>query len=334
MSLKVVICANGSHAIGMGHLYRAVNLATNLRSEGISEIALFSQGDDQACAWLRGQDICAEILSESDNNAARLVQWLKANNPQVLVNDLLDTEVEYMRMIVGCAGRTINLDDNGPGALLADYCINALPCRMRDLDGENNLQGPRYQIISEDFYPPQRRIVSAVPTSLLVTMGGSDTYGNTVLVAKALLTLRNIDRIEVVVGASFQQGDELAQLVTKDPRFTVKRNVLSLGERMRIHELAIVGGGITVFEAAASALPTMSIASEDFECQNIEWAQSKGITYAIGHRQSLSVASIQQAVRSLLQDEKGRQKMALMGPKVIDGKGRERIVSLIKDLCN
>ena len=334
MSLKVAICANGSHAMGMGHLYRAVNLATNLRSEGIGEIALFSYGDDQACAWLRGQDICAEILNESEYSTNHIVQWLKANKPKVLVNDLLDTDVEYMRMIVGYTGRTINLDDNGPGALLADYCINALPCRMRDLDGESNLQGPRYQIISEDFYPPQRRIVSAVPTSLLVTMGGSDTYGNTVLVAKALLTLRNIDRIEVIVGASFQHGDELAQLVIKDPRFTVKRNVLSLGERMRIHELAIVGGGITVFEAAASALPTISIASEDFECQNIEWAQSQGITYALGHKRALSVRLIQQAVQSLLKDEKGRQKMALMGPKVVDGKGRERIASLIKDLCN
>ncbi|MDP6700946.1 MAG: hypothetical protein QGH25_14950, partial [Candidatus Latescibacteria bacterium] len=281
------------------------------------------------------RDYPMEILSGTGEIPASMVEWLRVLEPDLLINDLLDTAHDYMAA-VGSGRRVLNFDDNGPGRHLATGTINALPCKMRMRDaGLNTFQGPDYLLLGEEFaQQAPARALSQVPSSMLITLGGSDTYGNTVSAVSAVRRLRGIQHIDVIVGPAFAHQATLTQEIAGDGRFKVHIAVPSLADLMRRHEFALVGGGISLFEAGACGLPTMAVASEDFERENILWAQERGLTRLAGGGQPASADEIYEVALELLNDPQARADMAAQGPLVVDGKGKDRVVGIVSGLCN
>ena len=105
-----------------------------------------------------------------------------------------------------------------------------------------------------------------------MTLGGSDTYGVTIKVAKFLQDL-GIDA-DYVAGPSFQHIDALSQVISDPEKIHVSPK--SLIALFHSYDLAITGGGITPFEANASGLPTLTIANEIHEIEIARYLQSLG----------------------------------------------------------
>jgi len=337
MGARIAIRVDGSHQIGMGHVFRMVNLTMALRKEGIDDITFYSRADRQVARWLDEKDINLELLELDGKIQPPINTMSKLHNVDLLINDLLDTSVDYMTEMSNADCCIVNFDDNGPGRFLADCRINALPCKMESQENGDSArlyQGPDYLLLGEEFsrHTPIRTI-NRDPKSILVTLGGSDTYGNILPVIAALQRIDKLQQVDVIIGPAFRCQDKLTEQLADDKRFTVQSSVPSIADIMRRHELAVVGGGITLFEAAACALPTIAVASEDFERTNIEWGEARGITRLAGDGQPASADSIFDAAQNLLEDWGTRRRMSELGPRVIDGNGQRRIVDIIKELC-
>lgn len=337
MGVRIAIRVDGSHQIGMGHVFRMVNLAEALRKAGIEDITFYSRADKQVARWLDEKDISLELLEVDGRIEPPISTMLKLHNVDLLVNDLLDTSVDYMTEMSNTDCCIVNFDDNGSGRFLADCRINALPCKMEPQENGHSArlyQGPDYLLLGEEFLRnPAISAINRNPKSILVTLGGSDTYGNTLSVITALQRIAKLQQIDVVIGPAFRGQDKLIEQLADDKRFAIHCSVPSLADLMRRHEVAVVGGGITLFEAAACALPTIAVASEDFERINIEWGEARGITRLAGDGQPASADSIFDAAQNLLEDWGARRRMNELGPRVIDGNGQRRIVGIIKGLC-
>lgn len=336
MAARIVIRADGSHKVGMGHVYRMVNLAEALREVGMGHIVFCSRVDEQVGDWLQNKDFQVEIFAGDGEDMTGFAPWLAASGANLLIHDVLDTEADYMSAIRHGGCKTINFDDNGPGRHLADCRINALPSKMLSLeDDSSSYQGPDYLLLGEEFLlSAPVRPINEHPTSILVTLGGSDTYGNTISAVTALRRIDQLQRVDIITGPAFRHRDALVLALEGDGRFVVHASVPSMAEFMLEHDLAIIGGGITLFEAARCALPTLAIASEDFESVNIRWAEERAITRFAGEGQPIAADAIYAAARSLLADENARRAMSKSGPLVVDGRGRQRVVNIIRELCN
>ena len=336
MTARIVIRADGSHQVGMGHVFRMANLARALDRAGIGPVAFCGIWDRQVETWLRQRDFAVEILADDVVNLTHMAAWLKVCAAEVVINDILDTDADYMEEIKDSGCRIVNFDDNGLGRDLADCNINALPSNMPTEAGAAVVfSGPDYLLLSAEFSPDTRgRKITSTPSSILVTLGGSDTYGNTLVAVTALQKCNKLQKIDIITGPAFRHWDELSDLVIGDRRCVVHGTVPSLANFMADHELALVGGGITLFEAAACALPTLAVASEDFEEINIQWAEDRGITRMAGAGQPSDSWTIYDSARSLLDNRSERLAMAEAGPRLVDGKGSDRIVDIIRGLCN
>ena len=112
---------------------------------------------------------------------------------------------------------------------------------------------------------------------MVVSMGGSDTYGVTINVVRAL---RSAGReATVVLGPGFAHDSALDRVL--GDLFTVKRSVASLAEEFARHDLAITAGGLTPYEANAAGLPCVVIATEPWEVRTGEvLARLGGCIYA------------------------------------------------------
>jgi spore coat polysaccharide biosynthesis predicted glycosyltransferase SpsG len=127
-------------------------------------------------------------------------------------------------------------------------------------------------------------------TSILVTMGGADTYGVTIKVAQWLRN--NAMHATIVTGPAFQHQDELDTILKgkTEGSLTHRGSVASLAQEMASHDIAITGGGVTPFEACAGGLPCIVIANEDFEIPVGRALEKLGCARFAGHHSTFDLA--------------------------------------------
>jgi spore coat polysaccharide biosynthesis predicted glycosyltransferase SpsG len=274
------ICLESSHARGMGHLFRMRNLALLLRARQIPFVLLINE-HPPALELLRREGLPFEVM-----DLTRVAHWapdaIRRHRVRTWVNDRLDTELIDARAIKDAGIPLVTFDDRGPGASLADLHIAALAVDPGErLAATRVVRGLDYLILNPEIARWRRQRTE--PRRIMITLGGSDTYGVTV---KAVALLRRHARnASVIIGPGFQHRAALDAELTAG--FELKIGLPSLIEEMNRHDLAITGGGITAFEAAASGLPVIAIANEWFEVPVAQHLAKLGAARYAGHHSRL-----------------------------------------------
>jgi spore coat polysaccharide biosynthesis predicted glycosyltransferase SpsG len=266
----------------MGHFYRALNLAEGLTKAKLAYTFYLNDHPPsrQILAERGAPHRVVDLEDFTGNWEASLIQQ---DGIMLWVNDRLDTDVRHAEKIKATGIPLVTFDDRGTGAVLADVHIAALAFDAQErLAGARLLRGADYLVLNPQIgeYTRLRQQLSSV----LVTLGGSDTYGVTVKVVE-LLKEMNLTAT-IVVGPAFMHMAMLDEVLTEG--FTLKRGVPSMIEEFYCHDLAITGGGITPFEANASGLPCVVIANELFEIPVGMALQKLGGSLFAGHHESLS----------------------------------------------
>ncbi len=312
------LCIDSSHARGMGHFYRALNLADELEKVGQS-YTFYLNDHAPSQQILVEQDVphrMVDLQDFSDNWEASLIQQ---DDITLWINDRLDTDFRHAKKVKSAGIPLVTFDDRGTGAALADIHIAALALDSQEpLAGARLLRGIDYLILNSKIsgYIRLRKQLS----SILVTLGGSDTYGVTIKVVQLLQEMKLTATI--VVGPAFVQIDMLEEQLTEN--FTLKRGVPSMIEEFYHHDLAITGGGITPFEANASGLPCIVIANELFEIPVGTALQELGGSLFVGHHDSLT--------SPLFRVDLQLEKMSQAGMRKIGLQGTQRVTQALLEL--
>lgn len=276
----LALCIESSHFRGMGHLFRALNLADGLRERGLNPVFLLN-AHAPAQELLSKRGYLHEVVPLGDRSGweGEVIERLGV---RLWINDRLNTDAHHARQVKSFGLPLVTFDDKGEGAEMSDLNVAALIFDgIGKLQGQSILQGPDYLILNPEIVRFQR--LRTRVDSLLVTLGGSDTYGVTVSVVRQLAEAGR--GATVIVGPAFEHNEALEQVLT--PAFELKRNVPSLSAEFNRHDLAVTGGGLTPFEAAASGLPCIVIANEDFEVP-VGYALAEfGVAVFAGHHERL-----------------------------------------------
>lgn len=261
------ICVEASHSKGMGHLFRMLNFAKYLKEKGNSFVFIVND-NDKTKDILKANSINFEVIDLEDFSSDWESNIIEKYNVLYWINDRLDTNKHHSIKIQNSSIKLITFDDLGSGAKLSDLNICGLFFNKNNIDGKKTLKGVEYLILNNeiDLYKKQRNKIN----NILVTLGGSDTYGVTVKVLR-LLKKYNI-KATIHTGPSFAHKEALAKELTKD--YNVITFVPSFIKELKKYDLAITGGGITPFEANASGLPCLIIANEPHEINNAKYLNS------------------------------------------------------------
>jgi spore coat polysaccharide biosynthesis predicted glycosyltransferase SpsG len=312
------LCIESSHARGMGHFYRALNLADGLAKAGLAyTVYLNDHGPSRQILAERG--VPHRTVELQDFDSGWEASLIRQDGIHVWVNDRLDTDIRHAKNVKAAGIGLVTFDDRGAGAALADLHIAALAFDAQEsLGGAKLLRGADYLILNAQIaaYTRTRERIS----SILVTLGGSDTYGVTVKVVRLLKEMGRV--ATVVVGPAFGHGDALKEALTDG--FTLKCGVPSMIEEYYRHDLAITGGGISPFEANASGLPCVVIANELFEVPvGIELQRLGGSLFA-GHHASLALP--------LFKADMPLEQMSQAGVRNIGLQGTGRVIGALLGL--
>jgi spore coat polysaccharide biosynthesis predicted glycosyltransferase SpsG len=261
----------------MGHLYRAMTLCETLHERGFP-FRVFINRNEVTQAILEQRGISFDLTELDPGGSGWQSHAISRYGISLWIDDRLNTDARHSRLVKDSGIPLVTFDDRGDGAAMADLNIVALSFDdTESLPGRKVLRGPRYLILNREItrYRHSRTGIG----SIVVTLGGSDTYGVTVKVVRILKSAGL--GATVIVGPAFKHMSELNQVL--DDHFVLKRNVPSLMKEFSRHALAITGGGITPFEANSAGLPCIIIANEDFEIPVGEGLTSLGGAIFAGH---------------------------------------------------
>jgi spore coat polysaccharide biosynthesis predicted glycosyltransferase SpsG len=303
----LAIAIESSHQRGMGHLYRMMNFFKKLDDENKNYI-VFINNDNVACNILKMNKIQYRTVSYEDYDSNWETDLIKQYDIDIWVNDRLDTCLKHAINVKKNDIRLVTFDDSGDGADMADLNIAALVLDdKRVLKGKKILKGLEYLILNREI--EKNRRIRKEQRRVIVTLGGSDTYGVTLKIVN-LLRKHNIDAV-VHVGPSFKNHVELEKLM--DSHYRQLTNVDSLIEAFLHFDLAITGGGITPFEANASGLPCIIIANEMFEIHVGNYLQAIGSSIFAGYHENINEEVLSAVVDIEEMSRMGIEKIKLDG---------------------
>lgn len=312
------ICIESSHVRGMGHFYRALNLVESLIQAGMPYI-IYLNDHAPSRQILVDRGVLHRVVDLYDYTSKWEASLIGNDGITLWINDRLDTDIRHAENIKAFAIPLVTFDDRGSGSALADLHIAALAFDAHEsLQGAKVLRGAEYLILNPEIrlYTRERK----QSNSILVSLGGSDTYGVTVKVVQLLKEMGL--SATVVIGAAFMHLSMLREVLTDS--FTLKCTVPSMIEEYYSHDLAITGGGITPFEANASGLPCVVIANELFEIPTGHELQRLGGSIFAGYHETLSSPLLKAALPL--------EKMSRAGMRNIGLQGTQRVIGALQEI--
>lgn len=323
-----VISIEASHQRGMGHLYRGLNLARAMRQAGTVPVVVIN--DDETSIRILQQEGLAYETADYFDNADWEGPIIAKYKPIWWINDRLDTSSVHAAKVKQTGTRLATFDDHGDGAQFAEYNFLAMDL-FASIRASNCRYGPDYIILNPeiDQYRNARRKFNK-PSTVLITLGGSDTYGVTPRVLSAVVSVFGEFNIEVVIGPHFRHIDVLNKIAGKmDGSLNIFNNVPSLLTMMAKSDIVICGGGVTLYEAAAIGIPAITIANEPHEISVVEWFASNGFSLNAGFHREAFEPGVARGLVELLQDENSLSARSEKGKSLVDGKGLMRILKLL-----
>lgn len=301
--LRIAFVANGNKTIGTGHIYRTIALANRLIGHNLFFITYDSDNRTNELIVNAGFQL-KKVTSNS------LVKEILNIQPDLIVNDILDTTKTYVTRLKKAGLFVVNFEDLGEGAEETHLTFNALYEKTEP--SHSYRFGYRYECINDLFLLHSPITFKAQAETLLLTFGGIDQNNLTCKVLETipeLLRKTTIKNVISIIGSGYMNMGILNETIRKlDLNIEIYKNVNNMPEMMSRADIAITSNGRTVYELAVMGVPTLSIAQNDRETLHSYARYHKGVIY-LGIANTFDKHKLLKALSDLCANSKLRKSM-------------------------
>jgi spore coat polysaccharide biosynthesis predicted glycosyltransferase SpsG len=297
---NIAIRVDGDDKIGLGHIYRVMSLASRLIYHNVK----FYIRSDQALGIAILRENNYKIQTIEDNYD--FIHCAARDGAQIVINDILDTDVDYVDALRKEGFFVVNFEDLGEGSNRANLVFNAL---YENTNPErNNYFGYRYEILRQDFYYYPMKTVSKRVENILLTFGGVDENNLTLRSLQALEGTSYNGNVTVVLGLGYRYGAELERFLSRSRlKPTIHRNVKNMAHVIYESDLVLTSNGRTIYEVSSLGIPSISISQNEREVKHLFADVSKGIEN-LGLAMGVTSEKIKERVQKNIDDYSLREK--------------------------
>ena len=324
--MNIIFRVDGDTNIGLGHVYRALTLASRI---GLKHNILFLMDRQKTLGIRKVKEFNYPVATFKDSGDMFL--RMREFNADIIINDILDTEKQYISRLKKENYFVVNFEDMGEGSEVADLVINAL--YENSNPPTNHYYGYKYVCLRDDFLLYRKKNISRNVKRILVVFGGTDPNNLTMKTLRAIekLGLKEIS-FRVILGMGYNFEKELKKyvhsLLQKGFKISVKKNVKTMAKEISKADIVITSNGRTIYEIASLGIPCISIAQNERESKHLFVHYSKAVEY-LGMAYNINEGKIALAIQSLIKDFALRK---IMHKKLLSfelQEGTERVVRLI-----
>ena len=318
---KIAIYVNGNNTRGLGHVYRALELADEFY---VKPDIFYDINQSER-----------RVFGESTHNIigvdgiTQLFEICKKKQYTLFINDILNTSIDYMiglRNVLPNA-KVVNFEDEGEGLIKADLVINAL---LSETDYPHVYAGEKYYIASKAFmfYKPIR--VREKVKRVFICFGGADpsNYADRLLAMISKEEYRNLEFV-VALGKAKTNVSELMEYNSYE-NIDVMYDVKNMPEVMASCDIAISSRGRTAYELAILGIPTIVVSENEREKTHAFASNENGFTYIGMNPNDEIIESTLKMYIGLSQESRERFHNILLSHDLRDG--RKHIMGLINGI--
>ena len=335
----IVIRADASAALGLGHLKRCLSLAQALRAQGAAVTLAWRRIDVDCTPMIERAGVVSccigsgrassELIDARDLLAALPAAAL------VIVDHYALGERWHRVVRAATQARIATIDDLADRALAADIAIDPnfssdpaakfagrLPAKAR------LLAGPQHALLAPAYADAPRCVLNEPVRSIGIFMGGTDAAGLSAVALDALETIGFPGRIEI---ATTQGNPHLAALLE---RAAARSNLVitldqpDLAGFFARHDLQIGAGGGATWERCCIGAPTLAVIAADNQRPVLLPLQQMGVLRVIAEEPP-TIAAIAAATRELIENPALRRSLAERATALVDGRGAQRVATAL-----
>jgi CMP-N-acetylneuraminic acid synthetase len=178
---RILFRVDGSASVGMGHVYRSLAIANELRDSSRAEIAfLMTASHAEGLAKVSSYGYPVRLAGEGKLEI--YLEHVRDYAPEILINDLPSLEDAYLRALSHLGTTTVNLVDNLDDLERTEAYAQLIVSVMSEEreTPEGFYGGPAYAILRRHFRDRQAtKDLRDTPRMVLLSFGGSAPQGLT-----------------------------------------------------------------------------------------------------------------------------------------------------------
>ena len=316
---KVAIYVNGNNTRGIGHIYRALELADEFY---VKPDIYYDVNQTDISVFGRTTHILIPV-----NGIADLFERCRREKYNIFINDILSTSIDYMiglRTVLPSA-KIINFEDDGEGARKADLVFNAL---YEDSELPNVHVGDKYYIAGKTFLFYEPIAIKDRVKRVFISFGGADPRNYTDRILSMITKEEYRDYEFVVVLGRAKSNVASLMEYNSYPNIEVLYDVSNMPELMSSCDVAVTSRGRTGYELALLGIPSIAMAQNEREEKHGFVSNENGFSY-IGLNPGDDIIEATLKMYLTLSKESRQRYQNLLLRHDLRG-GRKRIMSLIR----
>lgn len=296
---NILIRLDGYSKIGMGHIYRGLQLASGFIEHNIRFI--ISEKSDIGIEKIKESHYPYTIIHNNND----IFELIKRYDTDIVINDILNTDEEYISKLKKTGVRVVNFEDEGIGSNLADAVINAL--YEKESFDKKRYYGSDYYLIRDEFAIRPVREFQENVNEIIVLFGGTDPCNLTEKTLRAIMDIEGV-HITVILGLGYDNKENITRMVKDKNNVEVLYNVKMMSEYMNRADIAISSQGRTMLELAAMGVPTVIMSENEREATH-EFGSIKNGYLNLGAGALATEKTIYETVNWLIQCPQIRKNM-------------------------
>ncbi len=317
---NILFVVTGNDIVGLGHVYNTLLVANDILNHKIT----FLVDKDSKLAYdkisLKNYPV---FIQESEN----ILDDIKKFNPDLVINDKLDTTLEYMQGLKKLSIKTLNFEDLGEGSKIADLVINAIYPEKQII--KNHYFGHDYFILRDEFIYSETKDNKEKIECILISFGGVDPNNYTKKVIETIYEycMQHSIKINVITGFGYKKYDSIDNY----KNINIYKNVANISKYMLEADLIFTSAGRTTYEVASIGVPTIVLAQNDRELTHF-FANSEFGFLNLGLGYNISDEEIYKNFIELIDSYENRKYTSELMLKFDLKSGRKRVNKLIQNL--
>lgn len=319
---RIVLRTVGKQIIGMGHIYRCLTLAYKLIGHDL--LFVTDSESDMGIQRLEESFFPMKIVSSDEEYE----EVLKEYKPDIIVNDILNTTEDFMKLSRKYAKRVVNFEDVGSGAKYADAVINAL--YENNTHKLNNVyEGFKYYCIRDEFLEETPKPFSDEVKNIMILFGGADPANLTGKLYDICKVLHNKCKdVEFHFITGFAYGHKEEVVSAEEYNIFVHHDVKRVSAIMCNADLAITSQGRTIYELASMGVPAIVMAQNEREAEHVFAGIANGFIN-LGLGEKTDAITIIKTIQWLMDTPNVRKEMRSLQLNKEFARGQERVLNLI-----
>jgi CMP-N-acetylneuraminic acid synthetase/spore coat polysaccharide biosynthesis predicted glycosyltransferase SpsG len=319
---SILFVVTGNEKVGLGHVHNTLLVANDILNHHVE--FLVDRDSTMARDEIASRNYAVRMQQSDD-----ILDDIRMINPDVVVNDRLDTDPEYVRGLKELGLQVVNFEDLGDGARYADLVVNAIYPEKEALP--RHYFGPEYFVLRDEFLltaPPE---VKTSVGEVLLTFGGVDPNNFTRKVLESIhghCGLNGI-AITIVTGFGYREFDSLAGWQGVE----VVRNAKNISDYMARADMVFTSAGRTTYEVASLGIPCIVLAQNPREMTHFFASEAFGFAH-LGMGAAVSAQKILETFIRI--SESAEARVAMSGKmRMTDLRlGRARVNALLNQLLD